>query len=50
MATILQDYSMVVSNLIESYQKLACRMPLRLHFFHPHLDFFRDNWADIRED
>ena len=26
------DYAMVVSNLIESYEKLGCHMPLKLHF------------------
>ena len=37
------DYAMVVSNLIISYEKLCCRISLKLHFLHSHLDFFRDN-------
>ena len=37
------DYAMVVSNLIESHEKLGCHMFLKLHFLHSHLDFFRDN-------
>ena len=41
------DYSMVVSNLIESYGKLGCRMSLKLHFLHSHLDFFRDNSRNV---
>ena len=41
------DYAMVVSNLIESYKKLGCRMSLKLHFLHSHLDFFRDNLGNV---
>ena len=37
------DYAMLVSNLIKSYEKLGCRMSLKFHFLHSHLDFFRDN-------
>ena len=37
------DYAVVVSNLIKSYEKLGCRMSLKLHFLHSRLDFFRDN-------
>ena len=33
-------YAMLVSNLIKSYEKLGCRMSLKLHFLHSHLDFF----------
>ena len=41
------DYPMVVSNLIESYEKLGCRMSLKLHFLHSHLDFFRNNLGNV---
>ena len=44
------DYAMVVSNLIESYKKLGCRMSLKLHFLHSHLDFFRDNLGNVNWD
>ena len=37
------DYAMMVSNLIKSYEKLGCHMSLKLHFLHFHLDFFLDN-------
>ena len=29
----------LVSNLLQSYQKLGCNMSLKLHFLHSHLDF-----------
>ena len=44
------DYAMVVSNLIESYEKLGCRMSLKLHFLHSHLDFFRDNLENVSKE
>ena len=44
------DYATVVSNLIESYEKLGCRMSLKLHFLHSPLDFFRDNLGNVSEE
>ena len=44
------DYAMVVSNLIESYKKLDCRMSSKLHFLYSHLDFFRDNLGNVSEE
>ena len=41
---------MVVSNLIESYEKLGCRMSMKLHFLHSRLDFFRDNLENVSEE
>ena len=44
------DYVMVMSNLIESYEKLGCHMSLKLHFLHFHLDFFWDNLGNVSEN
>ena len=44
------DYAIMVLNLIESYEKLGCRMSLKLHFLHSHLDFFRDNLGNVIEE
>ena len=44
------DYVLLVSNLIKSYEKLGCRMSLKLHFLHSHLDFFRDNLGNVSEE
>ena len=44
------DYAMVVSNLIESYEKLGCRMSLKLHSLHSQLDFFRDSSGNVSEE
>ena len=44
------NYAMVVSNLMESYEKLGCLMSLKLHVLHSHLDFFRDNLRNVSEE
>ena len=44
------DYAMLVSNLIKSYEKLGCRISLTLQFLHPHLDFFQDNLRNVSEE
>ena len=44
------DYAMVASNLIESYKKFGCRMSLKLHFLHSHLNFFRNNLGNVSEE
>ena len=44
------DYAMVVSNLIQSYEKLGCHMSLKLHFLHSHLNYFRDNLRNVSKE
>ena len=44
------DYTMVVSNLIESNERLGCHMFLKLHVLHSHLNFFRDNLGNVSEE
>ena len=44
------DYAMVVSNLIESYEKLGCRTSLKLHFLYSYLDFIRDNLGNVYKE
>ncbi len=44
------DYAMLVSNLIKSYEKLDCRMSFKLHLLHSRLDFFRDNLGSASEE
>ena len=44
------DSTMLVSNLIKSYEKFGCRMFLKLHFLHYYVDFFRDNLGNVSEE
>ena len=34
-----QNYEDLVNNRLQSYQKLGCKMSLKMHFLHSHLDF-----------
>ena len=38
-----QNYEQLVNNLLQSYQKLGCKMSPKIHFLHLHLDFFPGN-------
>ena len=44
------NYKEIVKTLITSYQKMRCRMLIKLHFLHCHLDFFQENLGDFSED
>ena len=44
------NYTELVDNLIHSYQRLGCRMSIKLHFLHSHLDFFRSNLGAVSEE
>ncbi|CAK8677694.1 unnamed protein product [Clavelina lepadiformis] len=37
------DYKVLLNNLMEEYEKLGCRMSLKMHYLHYHLDFFSAN-------
>ena len=38
-----ENYHDLVDNLLSSYKKLGCRMSLKIHMLHSHLDFFPEN-------
>ena len=44
------DYAILVSNLIKSYEKLGCRLSLKWHFSRSYLDFFRDILGNVNEE
>ena len=44
------NYKEIVKTLITSYQKMRCRLLIKLHFLHCHLDFFQENLGDFSED
>ena len=33
-----------------AFQKLGCRMSLKIHFLHSHLDFFPENMGDVSDE
>ena len=40
-----QIYEDLVNNLLQSYQKLGCKVSLKIHFLYSHLDFFGELWC-----
>lgn len=34
------NYTDLVENMLKTYEKMGCRMSLKMHFLHSHLDFF----------
>jgi hypothetical protein len=44
------NYRELVTGMIEAYHKMGCRMSLKLHYLHAHLDFFRENLGDVSEE
>ena len=44
------EHAMMLSDLIESYEKLGYRMSLKLYLLYSHLDFFRDNLGNVSEE
>ncbi|KAJ4436580.1 hypothetical protein ANN_16613 [Periplaneta americana] len=44
------NYEEIVASLLEHYRSLGCRMSIKLHYLHSHLEFFRPNLGDISEE
>ena len=44
------DYREIIGNMIENYRQLDCRMSLKLHFMHSHLDFFPENLGAMSDE
>ena len=45
-----ENYADVVQEMLIAYQKLGCRISLKIHFLHSHLDFFSDNLGDVSNE
>jgi len=44
------DYKDLVKNLVVNYGRMGCRMSVKLHFLHGHLEIFRDNMGNYSEE
>lgn len=45
-----EDYEQLVENFLKSFKDLGCRMSLKLHFLHSHLDYFPENLGDCSDE
>ncbi|KAI6655687.1 hypothetical protein LOD99_1827 [Oopsacas minuta] len=46
----LSNYRERVETLLNAYEKMGCRMSLKLHFLHSHLDFFPENLGTVSDE
>jgi hypothetical protein len=45
-----QNYEELVNNLLQSYQKFGCNVPLKIHFPDSHLVFFSENCGSLSDE
>lgn len=44
------DFKNGVHKLLHSYKELGCRMSLKVHFLHSHLEFFPENLGEVSDE
>ena len=45
-----QNYTELVENMLSSFHRLGCRMSIKVHYLHSHLDRFPENLGDLSEE
>ena len=45
-----ENYMQLIRDLMQTYHVLGCRLSLKLHYLHSHIDFFRPNLGDVSEE
>ena len=44
------NFRFLISRMIIAYERMGCRMSLKLHYLHAHIAFFRENLGDVSEE
>jgi hypothetical protein len=44
------DFSDGMQKLLNAYKEIGCRMSLKVHFLHSHLDFFPENLGEVSDE
>lgn len=44
------NYREIVADLLETYRRMGCKMSLKLHFLHSHLDSFPENLGAVSDE
>ena len=42
-----ENHCELIENMLKSYERMGCRMSLKMHFLHSHLDFFPANLGAV---
>ena len=45
-----EDYEVIVESLIQHYKLVGCRVSVKLHYLHLHLECFRPNLGDVSDE
>ena len=45
-----ENHHQLVQNMLKSYERMGCRMSLKMHFLHSHLDFFPANLGAVSDE
>ena len=45
-----ENYSELVTEMLEAYQSVGCNMSLKVHFMHSHIDFFPSNCGALSDE
>ena len=48
--TRVPDYQACIEKLLKSYEGMGCRMSLKIHFLHSHLNFFPSNLGAVSDE
>ena len=48
--TRVPDYQACIEKLLKSYEVLECRMSLKIHFLHSHVNFFPPNLGAVSDE
>ena len=45
-----ENHCELTENMLKCYEQMGCRMSLKMHFLHAHLDFFPANLGDVSDE
>ena len=45
-----ENHCELIENMLKCYEQMGCRMSLKMHFLHAHLDFFPANLGDVSDE
>ena len=45
-----ENHHQLIENMLKSYEKMGCRMSLKMYFLHSHLDFFPANLGAVSDE
>ena len=45
-----ENHHQLIQNMLKSFERMGCRMSLKIHFSHSHLDFFPANLGAVSEE